>query len=249
MGIRSPDEAITAGEYARLANSLIEKIKNRGMNPIICGGSGLYYRAVVKGIIKEGKSDIRIRKRLEKEYSINGKNALWEKLFRVDPKYSNIVHPNNQKRLLRALEIFEITGEIPSEHYKKQNRLIKNNFDIFTVFLTFPLKDLEIRIRDRVRAMLQNGWVQEVIALKKEFQNIHLYPLDSIGYQQILDYLNHKLSYEKMVDKICLRTRQYARKQIQWFMNEPYDLKLNLSNDGNNILQIDKILKEWNNSI
>jgi len=245
IGIRSPEKTITAGEYARLVKHCVADIQERGMNSIICGGSGLYYRAVTKGIFDGSKSDNEIRSKLEMEYNAKSGEVLLERLTVIDPGYAKIVHPNNRKRLIRALEIYEITGKSPSEHFHTQEESKSNNVHVFTIFLNSAMSDLENRIHERTEHMLKNGWIEEVKNLKGQFPDTVLHPLDSIGYRQILDHLDNKLSYEDMVKEIHLRTRKYARKQIQWFKNECCDLTLDVSQKINYAKQAEKIINKW----
>ena len=244
-GIRSPEETITAGEYAHLVKLCVADIQERGMKPIICGGSGLYYRAITKGIFDGSKSDTEIRSKLEMEYNAKGGEVLLERLTVIDPEYAKIVHQNNRKRLIRALEIYEITGKSPSEHFHTQEESKSNNVHVFTIFLNFAMNELENRIQERTEHMLKNGWIAEVKNLKEKFPEVTLHPLDSIGYRQILDHLDNKLAYEDMVKEIHLRTRQYAKKQIQWFKNECCDLTLDVSQKTSYAQQIEKIINKW----
>ena len=245
IGIRSPEETITAGEYAHLVKHCVADIQERGMKPIICGGSGLYYRAITKGIFDGSKSDTEIRSKLEMEYNAKGGEVLLERLTVIDPEYAKIVHQNNRKRLIRALEIYEITGKSPSEHFHTQEESKSNNVHVFTIFLNSAMSELENRIQERTEHMLKNGWITEVKNLKEKFPEVTLHPLDSIGYRQILDHLDNKLAYEDMVKEIHLRTRQYAKKQIQWFKNECCDLTLDVSQKTNYAQQIEKIINKW----
>ena len=228
VGIRSPEELVTSGEYAKLITATVRDIRKRGKEPIICGGSGLYYRALTKGIFKGSVRNLEVREQLEKEYDQAGGSVLLEKLQSVDPDYAKIVHPNNRRRLVRALEIYKATGKAPSLHFEEQKQSGEKGFKNFTVFLTCFIDEMEKRIQQRTKKMLSNGWIEEVRNLQLKFQNKRLHPLDSIGYRQIIAYLNNNLSYEKMVEDINLRTRQYAKRQLQWFNKESTNMKIEL---------------------
>ena len=245
IGIRSPEEPITSGEYAKLITATVRDVRKRGKEPIICGGSGLYYRAITKGIFKGSVSNLKVREQLEKEYDEEGGSVLLGKLQSVDTDYAKIVHPNNRRRLVRALEIYKATGKPPSIHFKKQKRSGEKGLDKFTVFLTCFIDKLEKRIRQRTKIMLSNGWIEEVQNLQLKFQNKLLHPLDSIGYRQIIAYLNNKLSYEKMVEDINLRTRQYAKRQLQWFSKESSDMKIELSGDFKKSDIAARVIHSW----
>ena len=121
IGVRDPKYTISAGQYTEMVKNKILEINSRNKVPIICGGSGLYFRSLYFGLFNKSKSDKEIRKKLEKAYDKHPE-ALLKRLKKIDLEYSEIVHINNKKRLVRALEIFEITGKGPSYHFKNQKK-------------------------------------------------------------------------------------------------------------------------------
>ena len=134
IGIKSPTEEISAGAYSKLVYNLVEDIFSRKHIPLLCGGSGLYYRAITRGIFKESKTDLKIRQELENEYDKEGPESLMEELVAVDPDYAINVHLNNKKRLIRALEIYRSTGNPPPQHYNEQlNNPINKTLNLFTI--------------------------------------------------------------------------------------------------------------------
>ena len=207
------------------------QIKNKGKRPIICGGSGLYFRALNEGIFKGSTTDTVIRKKLEKEYSANPIELL-ERLKIVDPDYAEIVHLNNKKRLIRALEIYEKTGKPISEHFKMQKlKKIKTN-TYFSIFLNWERSILKERIRKRTKNMLRKGWIDEVKSLMRtnncgSDQNIYM---DSIGYKFIESYLMGQITKKEMEDKIVIKTNQFSRRQKKWFEKENIDLIIEMDN-------------------
>ena len=231
FGFRDPSEPISAGEYAKLVRTKIKDIQANGKTPIICGGAGLYYRALTKGIFEGSVSDLPTRGRLEQAYE-DDPAALLERLRSVDPEYAEIVHINNKKRLVRALEIYEATGKPPSEHFHHQEEHPSKTLDLFTLLLTWNRETLNERIEHRTDEMLEKGWVEEVkTLLEKQTQADRVYPtLDSIGYRQIQAYLNGELTQDEMREDIIIRTRQFARRQIQWFKKETIDLIIEMNN-------------------
>ena len=229
IGIKPPNEEIAAGAYAKLVLNLVTDIQSRGKTPIICGGAGLYYRAITKGIFEESISDLDVRKQLENEYDKNGPKNLMDRLIELDPDYAEIVHPNNKKRLIRALEIYESTGKPPTEHYQNQSEDSQSKLDLFTIYMDWELDELGDRIAKRTNKMLKVGWIDEVRTLMKQYPNEVLYPLDSIGYSQIIAHLNDEMSMEALEAEITLRTRQFAVRQIKWFKKETIDLTIKMS--------------------
>ena len=229
IGIKPPNEEIAAGAYAKLVLNLVTDIQSRGKTPIICGGAGLYYRAITKGIFEESISDLVVRKQLENEYDKNGPKNLMDRLIELDPDYAEIVHPNNKKRLIRALEIYESTGKPPTEHYQNQSEDSQSKLDLFTIYMDWELDELGDRLAKRTNKMLKVGWIDEVRTLMKQYPNEVLYPLDSIGYSQIISHLNDEMSVGALEAEITLLTRQFAVRQIKWFKKETIDLTIKMS--------------------
>ena len=231
FGFRNPAKPISSGEYAEMVKEKVVEIRGFGKTPIICGGAGLYYRALRTGIFEGSVSDLPTRGRLEQAYE-DDPAALLERLRSVDPEYAEIVHINNKKRLVRALEIYEATGKPPSEHFHHQEEHPSKTLDLFTLLLTWNRETLNERIEHRTDEMLEKGWVEEVkTLLEKQTQEDRVYPtLDSIGYRQIQAYLNGELTQDEMREDIIIRTRQFARRQIQWFKKETIDLIIDMDN-------------------
>ena len=228
IGVKDPDSPISAGKYAKLVLNLVKDISERGKEPIMCGGAGLYYRAITKGIFSESETDLDVREKLIQEYEETGPEGLLNRLQELDPEYAVKVHPNNKKRLIRALEIYTVTGKPPSEHFNRQEKFGTPKLNLFTVLLTIDRKELDKRIAKRTAKMLNSGWIEETKMLRKGNDPIAMHPMDSIGYRQITAFLDGKLNKEELVAKIILRTCQYARRQLQWFRQENIDLTIDI---------------------
>ena len=241
--IKLPHEEVTAGEFAKLVFVAVEDIQGRGKRPIICGGAGLYFRAITDGIFEGSVSDLGVRKKLEKEYNEKGPEGMLKRLRELDPEYAEIVHPNNKKRLVRALEIFEATRKPPSQHFQDQKAAKASQLDLFTVFLDWDRSVLEKRIAKRTQEMLKAGWIDEVKSLIKKYPGERLHPLDSIGYQQIISHLNGELSESELEEEIILRTRQFAVRQIKWFRKEKVDLKVEMES-GRSLDEVTQFILE-----
>ena len=246
IGIRSLKKVVAAGEYAKLVNAVVVDIRQRNHEPIICGGAGLYYRALHEGIFEGSVTDPIIREKLEKVYDDNPQQLL-DRLNNIDPEYAKIVHINNKKRLARAMEIYELTGKTPSEHFVIQKKEKLPKLNLYSVLLTLDKKSLFERICKRTEQMLENGLINEVETLLSKYNVKDVHPLDSIGYKQVISYFNGKLNYQEMIDEINIRTRQYVKKQRTWFKNEPIDLELDVSNYTSNSEIASEIISNYNN--
>ena len=228
IGVKDPDSPISAGKYAKLVLNLVKDISERGKEPIICGGAGLYYRAITKGIFSESETDLDVREKLIQEYEEIGPEGLLNRLQELDPEYAVKVHPNNRKRLIRALEIYTVTGKPPSEHFNRQEKFGTPTLSLFTVLLTIDRKELDKRIAKRTAKMLNNGWIEETKSLRKGNDPIATHPMESIGYREIAAFLDGRLNKVDLEAEIILRTCQYARRQLQWFRQENIDLTIDI---------------------
>ena len=225
IGCLEPAEFISSGKYASLVKEKINDIISQNKNPIICGGSCLYYRAIQKGIFEGSISNLKIRKKLELQYAKNPK-LLFNKLKLIDKKYSKIVHINDRQRLIRALEIYECTGKSPSEHFQTQYVDPAKTVELYTIFLKWERTSLNKRIKERTKDMLLKGWIDEVenlLELQTNRQKVFS-SLNSIGYKHIKSFLNNEISKKEMFEIIYIRTRQLARRQEKWFKKEPINL-------------------------
>lgn len=231
FGFRDPSEPISAGGYATMVKEKVVEIRGFGKTPIICGGAGLYYRALAKGIFEGSVSDLPTRGRLEQAYE-EDPSALLDRLKSIDPDYAEIVHLNNKKRLVRAMEIYEATGRPPSEHFTEQKHKPVDSLNLFTVLLNWSRDVLVERIAQRTDEMLDNGWIEEVKELiEQQDERSESFPaLNSIGYRQIQTYLKDEMTYDEMREDIVIRTRQFARRQMQWFKKENIDCIVEMDN-------------------
>jgi tRNA dimethylallyltransferase len=231
VGIKDPNETVSAGKYSDMVLSKVNDVIDDGFTPIIVGGAGLYYRAITRGIFDKSSSDNLIRSNLEKQYDENPE-YLYDKLKKIDPVYSKIVHINNKKRLVRALEIYQISGTTPTEHFDNQKMNQSKKLDLFTVFLVLKRDAHRKIIKSRALKMLEKGWIKEVenlISLKNK-KNSSFPALNSIGYKQISNYLEGQIDKNELLDIIVNKTWQYARKQNQWFKKESINLTVDTTN-------------------
>ena len=239
IGFRNLDEKISAGEYVELIDNKINKIIQNNKSPILCGGTGLYFKALKDGIFEGSHTDEVIRSRLEREYKID-KEKLFRSLQKIDPDYSNKVHINNKKRLIRALEVFETTGKPMSENFdaSSKNSRYANNF--YFVYLKMHNDLLHPRILKRIKYMIDEGMIDEVEEIIQ--RKINISHIDYIGFKEISSFLNKEISINEAIEKIFVRTRQYAKRQKKWFNVNAYDISFDLHEISKNDI-VDKLIQ------
>ena len=239
IGFRNLNEKISAGEYVELIDNKIDKIIQKNKSPILCGGTGLYFKSLKDGIFEGSHTNEDIRSRLEKEYEID-KEKLFRSLQKIDPDYSNKVHINNKKRLIRALEVFETTGKPMSENFdaSSKNSRYANNF--YFVYLKMHNDLLHHRILKRIQYMIDNGMIDEVEEIIR--RKINISHIDYIGFKEISSFLNKEISINEAIENIFVRTRQYAKRQKKWFNVNVYDISFDLNEISKNDI-VDKLIQ------
>ena len=218
IDIIDPNENYSAGKYEREASKIIREIQARGNVPIIVGGTGLYFRALMYGISKIPDIPETIKKNVNCLQLEHGTPYCWEKLKKHDPQSALRIHPNDTARVLRSLEVFLATGSSLTTFQKKQP-FAEARYPFLAVGFEWERNILFERINLRTKNMLKSGWISEVEDLL-EYYSYDLKPFQSIGYREIIEHLRNKFSLENMIQKIQQRTRRYAKRQITWFRKE-----------------------------
>jgi tRNA dimethylallyltransferase len=218
IDIKNPDESFSAGEYGKLARQIVSEIHSRNRLPIICGGSGLYIRALVDGMFSDASRDNEIRKKLNEETKSKGLDVLYHRLEKIDPGAAERIHPNDKKRILRAVEVYEITGQPISVIQKERTR--SSGLSAHFWGLKWPRAVLYQRIGQRVDAMIEKGLAEEVKALKAKGWGPELNALDSVGYKELFAWLRGECGYEEAVALIKRNTRRFAKRQLVWFRRD-----------------------------
>lgn len=211
-----PDKAFSVADYVKLAKEIVFDIHSRGKLPIICGGTGLYISSLIDNISFDdtsGNNEIRLR--LEKEAEKYGNHHLWQKLNEIDPETASKVHENNLPRVIRGLEVFELTGVKLSEH-KVNSRKNASPFNCCIIGIGFTDRQvLYDRINKRVDVMIETGLVEEA---KSVYENLNLSTAhQAIGYKELIPYFENSCELVECVDRIKQETRRYAKRQLTWF--------------------------------
>lgn len=216
--IKEPTETFSVAAYQAEVRKWMKDIQSRGNLPIIVGGTGLYVQSVLYDFrFTEQASDIGVRNRLEQELQEKGADQLYAQLVELDPIGAEKIHPNNHRRIVRALEIIEITGKTKGEH--EQHVGNKALFNHLLIGLDMDRERLYERINDRVDQMMEQGFLEEARTLWH--QGIRdMQSVQAIGYRELHMYMEEKISLEDAVDLIKKNTRNYAKRQMTYFRNK-----------------------------
>jgi tRNA dimethylallyltransferase len=219
IDIVNPDEYYSAGQFGSEARRVIADIFARGKLPLVVGGSGLYIRALVDGLFEPKIADDAVKNALKEEARQGGILAMYEKLQRVDPATAERLHPTDTQRILRALEVYQITDRPFSEYLKIPPQPAE--FEPVFIGLFLERRELYARIEARVDAMLDAGFMEEVKELQQRGYGPHLNALQTVGYKEAFLHLANELSYGEMINLFKQKSRNYAKRQLTWFRNDP----------------------------
>lgn len=217
IGILERDTSFSAADYVKLANEKIRSVLGRGRLPIIVGGTGLYVDSLLNNVrFSEGGSDDNYRRELYESAEKNGSGSLHAMLSEIDPEAAASIHPNNLVRVIRALEVYHVTGRTFSE-LKAESRLEESPYDSLIIGLDYTDRQvLYSRINRRVDEMLSRGLVDEALALWLEHGRMKT-AANAIGVKELFPYFEKKASLDECIDKIKQETRRYAKRQLTWF--------------------------------
>ena len=238
IDVLEPDDEFHVVKFQQLAKKAMREIWERGHIPIVTGGTGFYIQALLYDIdFDENEKKDACRKELEAYAREHGAEALHEKLALVDPSSAEMIHPNNIKRVIRALEFYEQTGKRISEHNETQ-RQRESPYAFAYFVLTDDRAHLYERINRRVDQMIEEGLVNEVQALKDKGYTKQLVSMQGLGYKEILDYLDGNCTLEEAIYTIKRDTRHFAKRQLTWFKRERDVIWINKQSFGYDAEQI-----------
>lgn len=218
LDIVRPDEEMTAARFIELADAAIAEIAARGKPVIVCGGTGLYVRALLLGLFEGPPASPAIRAELTATIERDGTAALHAELARVDPPAATKIDPNDAKRIIRALEVFRLTGEPMSAHQARHDhRSLPSRYPARIIGLSPEREDLYAAIDTRVDAMLEAGLEAEVAALRERGYRPPLRSQQAIGYAELHETLDGQLERGRAIELIKRNSRHYARRQLSWY--------------------------------
>ena len=219
IDICEPTELIDAAEYAQRADRAIAEVARRGKLPIVVGGTGLWLRALTRGLVALPPVDRQLRARLEATWDAAGGAAMHERLAQVDPLSASRIHPNDKLRVVRALEVFEQTG-VPLGEARREHALGQPRYHALSYVLDLPGEQHRARVTERVQAMLAAGFVEEVRELLARHGG-HARAFGAVGYRQMVEHLQAGVTLEETSKRIVRATLLYARRQRTWWSTDP----------------------------
>jgi len=219
IDIVNPDEEFNAALFRRLAMTGIGDIHQRERNAIVCGGTGFYLKALTQGLFVGPGQDSRIREKLERNIGENGLAVLYNRLVKIDPSVTSTIHPNDRQRIIRALEVYELTGK-PLSEWQKEHAFGDDPYKIVKIGLNRDRAGLYDRINRRCERMIQDGILEEVRGLIDKGYGLELKPLRSVGYRQMGAVINGALRLEDALEEMKQETRHLAKRQLTWFRSD-----------------------------
>ena len=214
-GFQSVKKNFSSGDWLKLVNKKIQDIKKRKKIPILVGGTGLYFKAITEGLVNIPNIPIRLRSKIRLLHKKIGTKKFFLELIKLDPISKNFVKPSDTQRVIRAYEVKSFTKRSIYDWFKSTRSDYEND-DFFKIYIDYPRAELIKRIEDRTQDMIKNGAVSEV----KKFIKLKVPKVKTaskaIGIAEIREYLKKKIEISEVIQKISIKTRQYAKRQSTW---------------------------------
>lgn len=225
------DEKYDLARFIRDADEMIVRIRGEGKIPLIAGGTGLYIKRLLEGVFSSGSGNKKIREELHARMEAGEISQLYSELTRVDPAAASRIKPKDRQRIVRALEVYRITG-IPISVHQERSRKTGCRYPHKLVVITRNRGEIYERIEKRVEEMFARGFVEEVDCILKSGFSKSLHPLKALGYREVICYLEGGWSLERAKEEMKKSTRRYAKRQLTWFKSMPQAVWLNISGLG-----------------
>lgn len=230
-----PDQEFSVAQFVARARPLIEDIAARGKVPCLVGGTGLYIRALLGGLADTPSADQQLRDRLHRREVEQGGGTLHAELQIIDPVAAARIHPNNIIRLVRALEVYHVSGRTLTE-LQSEHQFADQPYRVMTFAPTQERAELYRRIDARAEQMLGEGLVNETVGIIERYSS-RLKALQTLGYREVVRHLETRNTEQQMLDEIRTSTRQYAKRQLTWFRNEPKIIWVDSSTESGRVLR------------
>lgn len=218
VDVADPDQDFSVAQFLRLASDAAAEIILRGRTPLFVGGTGLYLRSALRGLFEGPEADWNLRAELERATAARGREWLHSQLREVDPPTADRLHVNDQRRIIRAIEVFRLTGRRLSDDQTQHPRPAQDQPRV-VIWLDPPRDWLHQRIEQRVDAMIEAGWIEEARRLMACNPPAGRTAAMALGYSELIGHLRGVISLSEAVARIKAATRQFAKRQVTWFRN------------------------------
>jgi tRNA dimethylallyltransferase len=219
IDVVNPDEEFNAALYRRRATEAIERIQRGGKTAVVCGGTGLYLKALTHGLFTGPGQDPEIRRTLEGEIQCTGLAGVYQRLVEIDGSVTSTIHPNDRQRIIRALEVYETTGKALSE-WQNEHAFQEEPFKVCEIGLVRERAELYERINRRAESMIEGGLLEEVRGLVTRGFGLDLKPLRSVGYRQMGAVIQGAMAPAEALAEMKQETRRLAKRQLTWFRRD-----------------------------
>jgi len=219
IDVVNPDEEFNAALYRRLATEAIDRIQRGGKTAVVCGGTGLYLKALTHGLFTGPGQDPQIRRTLEAEINNTGLAGVYQRLVKIDGTVTSTIHPNDRQRIIRALEIYESTGK-PLSEWQKEHAFHEQPFEVCKIGLLRERTELYDHINRRAERMIEEGLLEEVRGLVARGFALDLKPLRSVGYRQMGAVIQGMMEQAEALAEMKQETRHLAKRQLTWFRRD-----------------------------
>jgi len=220
IDIVKPDEEYTAARFREDAEEAIKGIRGRGKNVFIAGGTGLYIKALTQGLFEGPQADWGLRRELLRRAASIGADALHARLKEVDPESASRIHPNNLHRVVRALEVYELSRK-PISDFQREHSFRASPYETLKIGVTKDRAELYSDIDRRVEQMVEAGLLEETRRLLSMGYASDLKPMSALGYKEMTGFLVGEYTFEEAVRLLKRNTRRYAKRQLTWFKKDP----------------------------
>ena len=242
IDIVDPDEMFSTSRYHEMAHATIADIWSRGKEVLFVGGTALYLNAILRGLFQGPPADWDFRKEIEAELQEFGDEYLHQRLELIDPVSAHNLHPNDHRRIIRALEVFKVTGK-PLSHLQMEfdQSTHQERCRVFALRHARPI--LHQRIEQRVTTMFEKGLLDEVKLIREKFETLSRTAAQAVGYKEAMEHLDGRMSMEEAVERMRVRTRRFARHQETWFRGLTECRMVDLDTDFDLDQTVDRLLE------
>lgn len=240
IDFKEPDEEFSVADYVNLAHEVIRDIAAKGKMPVMCGGTGLYINSVVDDVaFGDMDTDYAMRGELKNLAEKEGGTRLLEILAEFDPVSAARLHPNNLRRIIRAIEFYKSTG-VPISEHQEMTKQTESRYEPIMFSINHPRETLYERINSRVELMVKEGLLEEVKKIMDMGYTKDLNSMKGIGYKEIMDYYNGERTLDEAIEAVKQGSRRYAKRQLTWFRRDKRIIMLEPHNAAETAIEIIK---------